>query len=75
MKLRGSTALKAVLPNGAKVMAVGGVTPETIASYLAVGTDGFGIGSDLFKPGRGIEEVARRGQALVAAVNAARSGQ
>ncbi|MFN8829098.1 MAG: 2-dehydro-3-deoxy-6-phosphogalactonate aldolase [Labrys sp. (in: a-proteobacteria)] len=65
-------ALRAVLPKGTRVLVVGGVSPETIPPYLTVGVDGFGVGSDLYKPGRDADEVGRRAAALVAAINKAR---
>jgi 2-dehydro-3-deoxyphosphogalactonate aldolase len=44
-------ALKAVLPRHIPVLAVGGMTPEGLAPWKAVGADGFGLGSALFRPG------------------------
>lgn len=60
-------AWRAVFPPTARFIMVGGVGPETIADYLAAGAAGFGIGSQLYAPGRSPAEVARRGAALVAA--------
>jgi 2-dehydro-3-deoxyphosphogalactonate aldolase len=50
-------ALKAVLPVGVKVFAVGGVGPETMSDFVAVGADGFGLGSNLYTPGATPEQV------------------
>lgn len=44
-------ALKAVLPRHVPVLAVGGMTPEGLAPWRAAGADGFGLGSNLFRPG------------------------
>ena len=66
-------ALRAVLPRDAKLLVVGGVSPQNIPPYLAAGVDGFGIGSDLYKVGRDADEVGLRAAALVAAVNSART--
>jgi 2-dehydro-3-deoxyphosphogalactonate aldolase len=44
-------ALKAVLPGQIPVLAVGGMTPEGLAPWRAAGADGFGLGSNLFRPG------------------------
>lgn len=44
-------ALKAVLPRGVPVLAVGGMTPDGMAAWSAAGADGFGLGASLFKPG------------------------
>ncbi len=65
-------AMRAVLPKGTRILVVGGVSPQSIPPYLAAGVDGFGVGSDLFKPGRDADEVGLRAAALVAAVKAAR---
>jgi 2-dehydro-3-deoxyphosphogalactonate aldolase len=68
-------AMRAVLPKGTRVLVVGGVSPQTIPPYLSAGVDGFGVGSDLYKPGRDVDEVGLRAAALVAAVNSAREAQ
>jgi 2-dehydro-3-deoxyphosphogalactonate aldolase len=44
-------ALKAVLPRHIPVLAVGGMTPDALAPWRAAGADGFGLGSNLFRPG------------------------
>ncbi|HEY2112711.1 MAG TPA: 2-dehydro-3-deoxy-6-phosphogalactonate aldolase, partial [Dongiaceae bacterium] len=44
-------AWRAALPAGALLLPVGGITPESLADYLAAGADGFGLGSALYKPG------------------------
>lgn len=49
--------LKAVLPNGLKLLAVGGIHLDNMADFHRAGTDGFGIGGDLYRPGRSVEEV------------------
>jgi len=43
-------ALKAVLPSDLKIYAVGGVSILNAESWLSSGIDGFGIGSDIYKP-------------------------
>lgn len=68
-------ALRAVLPKAARLLVVGGVSPQTIPPYLAVGVDGFGVGSDLYKPGRDADDVGLRAAALVEAVRLARARQ
>lgn len=60
-------ALRAVLPADAVVMAVGGVGPAAMADWWAAGVRGFGLGSDLFKPGFTPQEVRVRAEAAVAA--------
>lgn len=44
-------ALRAVLPP-VPLFVVGGVTPATLGDYLAAGSDGAGIGSELYRPGQ-----------------------
>ena len=51
-------AMLAVLPAGTSVVPVGGIDPDTLASYWNVGAKGFGLGSALYKPGKAIEEIA-----------------
>ena len=47
----GLRAIRAVLPPGTLVYAVGGVGPRDFADWRAAGADGFGLGSSLFQPG------------------------
>jgi len=60
-------AMRAVLPKGTRILPVGGITPETMAPYHAVGAAGFGLGSALFKPGMTVDDVAARAARFVAA--------
>ena len=60
-------AMRAVLPTHAPVLAVGGITPETMLPYLEAGTNGFGLGSALFKPDYPLSDIAQRAQAFVTA--------
>jgi 2-dehydro-3-deoxyphosphogalactonate aldolase len=43
----------AVLPRGAPILPVGGITPNNMAAYMKAGAAGFGLGSALYKPGDG----------------------
>ena len=61
-------ALKAVLPPEAVVLPVGGVGPAQMAEWWAAGARGFGLGSDIYKPGMTPAEVNARATAAVAAV-------
>jgi len=61
-------AWRAVLPPEVPVVAVGGITPETMAAYLEAGAAGFGIGSSLYKPGRSAEDVSKAAEAFIAAL-------
>lgn len=51
-------AMREVLPEDTPLFPVGGIRPENMAAYAAVGATGFGIGSQLYKPG--MDEVAVR---------------
>lgn len=51
-------ALRAVLPPATVVLPVGGITLENMRAYLSAGANGFGIGSALYKPGMGVEQVS-----------------
>lgn len=50
-------ALKSVIPNHVKIIAVGGITPANVKQWLAVGVAGVGIGSDIFKEGDTVQQV------------------
>ncbi|MBE7249132.1 MAG: 2-dehydro-3-deoxy-6-phosphogalactonate aldolase [Actinomycetospora chiangmaiensis] len=61
-------AHRAVLSAGTRVLAVGGVTPDGIAAWRQAGADGFGLGSNLYRPGKSATEVARDATGFVAAL-------
>lgn len=63
-------ALKAVLPRAMPVLAVGGMTPEGLGAWAAAGTDGFGLGSGLYRPGATAAETGAAAARYVAAVRA-----
>jgi 2-dehydro-3-deoxyphosphogalactonate aldolase len=65
-------ALRAVLPRGVRVYAVGGVGSRNIAEWMRAGIDGFGIGSDLFRPGQTAADVAHQAAAVMAAFQSGR---
>ncbi|WP_170330535.1 2-dehydro-3-deoxy-6-phosphogalactonate aldolase [Ruegeria arenilitoris] len=67
----GLSALRAVLPKGTLVYAVGGAGPENFDQWIKASADGFGIGSALFKPGMAISEVADLAARIVAAYDEA----
>ena len=69
--LDGFNALKAVLPKTAKTYAVGGVGASDFHAWKAAGVTGFGVGSNLYKPGMSVAEIASNAATLVAAYDAA----
>jgi 2-dehydro-3-deoxyphosphogalactonate aldolase len=66
-------ALRAVLPTETLVLAVGGVGLDNMAAYARAGCDGYGVGTSLYAPGRGVAAVAEAARALVAAARRART--
>ncbi|HXP96983.1 MAG TPA: 2-dehydro-3-deoxy-6-phosphogalactonate aldolase, partial [Telmatospirillum sp.] len=63
----GVKAWRAVFPKTVRLMPVGGVTPATLADYVAAGANGFGLGSSLYKPGLTASDVRVRARAFVEA--------
>lgn len=70
----GLKAIRAVLPSGTKVYAVGGAGPDSFAEWLAAGADGFGIGTALYQPGLTAGQVATRAARMVEAYDTATRG-
>ena len=64
---QGLKAVRAVLPAGTRVYAVGGVAPDSVATWRSAGASGFGIGSAVFKPGKTPAEVGEAARAFVTA--------
>ncbi|MFV3129049.1 2-dehydro-3-deoxy-6-phosphogalactonate aldolase [Niveispirillum sp. KHB5.9] len=60
-------ALKAVMPADVKLYAVGGVGAAEMAAWRAAGTDGFGIGGELYRPGMLADAVGERARRLIQA--------
>lgn len=62
----GLKSIRAVLPKGTEVLAVGGAGPENFAQWFAAGADGFGIGTALYRPGDSAESVSEKAKNIVA---------
>lgn len=62
----GLKAIRAVLPKGTEVLAVGGAGPDNFADWFAAGASGFGIGSAVYKPGDSAVVVSEKAKKIVA---------
>lgn len=67
----GIKAIRAVLPKGTKVYAVGGAGADNFRVWMDASADGFGIGSALYKPGLSVADVKAHAVDMVAAYHAA----
>jgi len=67
LKEENFNALNAVLPKNTISIAVGGINEKDFSSWLNVNISGFGLGSNLYKPGMLVEEVKLRAQQIVKA--------
>ncbi|MGL4290641.1 MAG: 2-dehydro-3-deoxy-6-phosphogalactonate aldolase [Phreatobacter sp.] len=67
----GIAAIRAVLPPGVMIAAVGGVSDQNFAEYIKAGVTAFGLGSSLYKPGMSAADIAIRARATVAAYDRA----
>lgn len=61
------SAMRAVLPKETIIATVGGITPATMEDYHRAGSNGFGLGSALFRPEYTLDEIRSRAEAFVAA--------
>jgi 2-dehydro-3-deoxyphosphogalactonate aldolase len=64
-------AVRAILQNDAKIIAVGGVSVDNLAEFKKAGAIAYGIGSEIYKPGRSLADVAQRARDFVTAAVAA----
>ncbi len=67
----GLAAMRAILPSGTQVYAVGGAGPENFDTWIKASADGFGIGSALYKPGLPVDEIGDHARRIVAAFDEA----
>jgi 2-dehydro-3-deoxyphosphogalactonate aldolase len=66
-------AMLAVLPPGTAVLPVGGIHAGNLGAWRTAGAAGFGIGSNLYKPGKPLARIAQDAQDLAAAWKALHS--
>ena len=67
----GLKAIRAVLPKGTQVYAVGGAGASNFAQWFNAGVDGFGIGTALYTPGLSTADITHRASEIVAAYDGA----
>ena len=67
----GLRAIRAVLPPGTQVYAVGGAGPDNFKDWIDASANGFGIGSALYKPGMTLADINTRARTMVAAYDRA----
>lgn len=60
-------AWRAVFAQQIPLMPTGGITPETMPAWVAAGASGFGIGGNLYTPGRSLQDIRNRANAFVSA--------
>lgn len=63
----GLAAMRAILPAGTQVYAVGGAGPDNFADWIKASADGFGLGTALYQPGISAKEVRKRAETIVSA--------
>jgi 2-dehydro-3-deoxyphosphogalactonate aldolase len=64
---KGIAAIRAVLPAGTEVGAVGGVSERNFTEYAAIGVRTFGLGSSLYKAGMTPQDMEARARTAVEA--------
>lgn len=66
-------AMRTVFPSAVRFLPVGGITPDSMASYVAAGAAGFGLGGALYRRGDDPSRVAANARDFVAAWKRLRS--
>lgn len=69
----GLKAMRAILPPGTQVYAVGGAGPDNFGDWVAAGADGFGLGTAIYSPGLSAADVGERAAKIVSAYEKATS--
>ncbi|WP_454858480.1 2-dehydro-3-deoxy-6-phosphogalactonate aldolase [Rhizobium binxianense] len=60
-------AWRAVFAKEVPLMPTGGITPEAMALWVKVGASGFGIGGNLYRPGKSLDEIRSDAVSFVSA--------
>jgi len=63
-------AMRAILPQDARVLPVGGIVPAAMADWRKAGAAGFGLGSALYAPGMTAADVGARAKTFIETWNA-----
>jgi 2-dehydro-3-deoxyphosphogalactonate aldolase len=58
-------ALRAVLPAGTKIFAVGGIGSHNIRDWVNVGAAGFGLGRELYQPGMPLKQIIENARVII----------
>jgi 2-dehydro-3-deoxyphosphogalactonate aldolase len=66
-------AMRTVFPSATRILPVGGITPDSMAGYVAAGANGFGLGGALYRRGDRVERVATNALDFVSAWKRLRS--
>ena len=69
----GLKAIRAVLPKGTQVYAVGGAGASNFGQWFKAGADGFGIGTALYSQGLSVADISARAKEIVAAYDEAKA--
>ena len=66
-------SMRSVLPQATRILPMGGITPDSMAGYIAAGANGFGLGGALYRRGDDPARVARNALDFVSAWKRIRS--
>ncbi len=67
-------SMRAVLPGDVSLVPVGSVGPQNMAEYWAAGAAGFGLGLNLYQPGKDLDEVRRNAEAFATLMREIKAG-
>ncbi len=58
-------AWRAVFAKTIPLLPTGGIEPETMGAWVAAGASGFGVGGNLYAPGRSLDDIRSRARAYI----------